>query len=672
MRTIWERVRYTLFRPASTAGLMMIAVLVGIAVGIATWVLVEAIDLVARLTEEVAEGLPADWIWMFVTVPIGLFLAWLIARRFAPEAAGDGVPEVMAELALRGGYVRRRLMWVKPLTTALTLGSGGSAGREGPIVQIGGAVGSAVGRWWSLGEDQLRSLVAAGAGAAIGASFNAPIAGMLFAMEVILGGFSVRHLNTVVVSSVTAAVVSRSLVGSELTFPIVKYRLNDPTELLLYGALGLIAVVAGYLFLRGLRLFEERAYSLPLPRWSVAPILGLMVAGLGLVSVHLAEEGSALAPPVLGTGQEFVGFLLGSNRMAWWILFGLAGLKILATSATLGARASGGAFAPSLFIGAAAGAAFVSLIDPVWGFSDLRSGAFALVGMSAVFAAVARAPLTSILIVFEITQDYGLVLPLMLATTLATFLTELIHRDSAYTMALRRMGIRLTRRSEVDILDSVSVGEVSSPVPIVIHPETSLGEVQGHLDRSRHHGLPVVDGDRLVGLITVTDILRSGGPSDQVTAAEAMTPHPTTATPQMPVSVALERMAALGVGRLPVVDEKDPGLLVGMFRREDAVRAYHVALDSVTHEQHVRDRLRVRTRPGANFFEFVVAPGSVADGRPVAEVAWPDGLTLVSVHRDRDVVVPTGPTVLRAGDIVTAFGTPAARERAQMRLAPPG
>jgi CIC family chloride channel protein len=665
--TVWSKT----FKPGSTAGLIVMAAAVGAGVGVMTALLVWGIDVVSAINERFAEALPVESVWVFIAVPLGLWAAWAIAQRWAPETSGDGVPDVIADLTVRGGYVRTRVMWIKTIATSLTLGSGGSAGREGPIVQIGSSVGASFGRWGRLGEDQIRSLVAAGAGAGIGASFNAPIAGMLFAMEVILGGFAIRHLNTVVVSSVTAAVVSRSLIGEELTFPVVKYPLGDVRELLAYGVLGLLAVGAGWMFLKALNGFESFGDRLrSLPRAATPVVLGVLVALFGLASVLLSDNFGALRPPVLGTGQNFVTFLLRGGSLVWWILLGLMLLKILSTAATLGARASGGAFAPSLFIGAVLGSGFASLLAPIWGFSELQTGAFALVGMSAVFASVARAPLTSILIVFELTQDYGLVLPLMLATTLATLLTELLHRESVYTMALRKMGIRLPRRSDIDLLDTVHVADVVSPAPVTIDPDMTLAEVQRHLEESRHHGLPVVDDGKLVGIISVTDVMRASGPSDDVRAAQAMTPRPTTVTPSTPVSHALERMAALGVGRLPVVNEHDPTKLLGMFRREDAVHAYHLALQTEKHREGERDRLRMRTRPETQFFEFTIPEGSQADGRPLSEVAWPEGLTIVSIRRDRKVLVPTGPTVLRAGDVLTAFGNETARQRVTARLVP--
>jgi len=228
---------------------------------------------------------------------------------------------------------------------------------------------------------------------------------------------------------------------------------------------------------------------------------------------------------------------------------------------------------------------------------------------------VARAPLTSILIVFEITQDYGLVLPLMLAASLATFLGDRVHRDSVYTMALRKMGIPLIRRSEVDLLDTVTVSEIVDRIPVVADASATTGQVQELLDTNRLHGVPIVEGGRLVGVITVTDITRTGGPSDIVRASDAMTPRPVTVSPSTPVSQVLERMASVGIGRVPVVAEDDPARLVAMFRREDAVKAYHIALGQEIDHDLGRSRLQARVAAGADFHEVAIPPESVADGR---------------------------------------------------------
>jgi CIC family chloride channel protein len=659
-----------LVRGRDSGGFLAIALLVGIAVGAGAAVLIWVLEAVEHAFHWFGESFGGGGEWfVLVSVPLGLFGAWWLAQRFATEVAGDGVPEVTAALAVRAGYLSTKSIPLKILATALTLGGGGSAGREGPIVQIGGAIGSSISRRFGLGEDQVRSLLAAGAAAGIGASFNAPIAGMLFGLEVILGSFAVRHMSAVVLASISAAVTFRRFVPEAEILTGATYRLEDWRELFLYAGLAVLAVLAAYLFLRLLDKVEQFSHRSAGPGW-LRPIgLGLVIGVMGLAE-----------PRLLGTGQSFVSELLeiqevgerlgGIATVGTGLLFLLALGKIVATSMTIATGASGGAFMPSLFIGASLGAGYAQLVGEYWGATVIKPGAFAVVGMATVFAAVARAPLTAILIVFEVTgaRDYGLILPLMLSATFATFVADKVHPHSVYTMPLERKGIRLRRSSEVDLLDTVSVGDVMVTPQAIAHPSMTLAEAQILMDRYRYHGLPVVDGDVLVGILTVTDILRVGGDLDSTPVTTAMTARPVTVGPQTPVSEALERMAVLGVGRLPVVSDEDRTSLVGLFRREDAIRAYHQALGESTSEHLDRDRFRQKTGPDARYYDFRIPAGSMADNRAVRDVRWPHGSTLVSVRRGTQVQVPRGDTVLRADDVVTAFGTDVSRERMIERL----
>ncbi len=495
-------------------------------------------------------------------------------------------------------------------------------------------------------------------------------------MEVLLGNFSIRHLNAVVVSSVAAAVTTRSLVGEERILSAPPHRLEDPRELLLYALLGLLAVAFALWFLRLIRNVEGYREPRRVPRW-VRPL----VAGVTIAALGVAE------PRLLATGQDFVASLLrlgsgvseadiGSTvpvleSLPLWMFLGLVALaKPIAATLTRSSGGSGGSFMPSLFIGAALGAGMAALVEPAWGFSEIDPGAFAVVGMAATFAAVARAPLTSIIIVFEITGDYGLVLPLMLASSLATVLADRYHPATAYTIPLMREGIHLTRTEDIDLLDTVTVGDVMTPAMTPLRPAMTVAEAAGVLAEERHHGLPVVDGDRIVGIFTVTDVSTAGGSREDVTVAEAMTAKPITVVPSMPVSAALARMAALGVGRLPVVADEEPTRCVGMFRRESVVRAYHHALGGTKDRSLYRERLRARVHPGATFFEIPVPAGSTAAGKLVRDLDWPEEAILVSVRRGGSVLIPHGSTVIRAGDTITAFGTSESRVDAAYLVEP--
>lgn len=651
-----------------TTGFLGLAALVGAGVGLGAAALVLVIGWIGdgfAALDRIAGN--RAW-WVLPAVPLGFVGAWWVARRFAPEVEGDGVPDAIASLAVHGGRIRGRVVPFKILATALTLGGGGSGGREGPIVHIGSAIGSVLSRFFHLGEDQIRSLVAAGAGAGIGASFNAPIAGMLFALEVILGSFAVRHVSAIVIASVTAAITSRSIVGEDLAISAGSYGLEDPRQLFVYILLSVVAAFAGLALMRGIEVLDSWGKGRPnLGAWR--PILfGLVVAGIGLVESD-----------VLGTGQPFLSRLLqesevvertGIGGAAWWALAVLAIAKLIATCFTATSGASGGSFFPSLFIGATLGASLGRLLEPVWSFGELKPGSLAVVGMATMVAAVARAPLTAIMLVFEATgaRDYGLVLPLMLGTILSTFLAERFHRDSLYTAALKRRGITIAPHGEIDLLDTVLVGEVMHRPHVVARPDQSAAEVEREMARYRYNGVAVVDDGQVVGVITVTDLVRAGGAGPDLTVEQAMTPRPVTVTPSTPVSQALERLAALGIGRLPVVADDGSGRFVGVFRREEAVRAYHRALGNRTDRELVRRRLDQRTDPGAGYFDFRVPPGSIADGKEVREVAWPEGSTLVSVRRGREVIVPTGATNLMAGDVLTAFGTPGSKTEMIERL----
>jgi len=661
MTTLGSRIR-SFLRSRGQAAFLAASVLLGILVGIGAATLVVSMDFVSRLFVQANDF--ADFgKWMVVaSVPAGIMASWLLNRWFGPDVSGGGVAETMVGLNLEGGYLTSKTIAPKIAATATTLGAGGSGGREGPIVLIGGALGSWLGRYTGFGLDQVKSFVAAGAGAGIGASFNAPIAGMMFALEVVLGSFAIRHISAIVVTSVAAAVTTHTLVGEETFLRSPPYELKDPRQLILYGILALLAVLFGTIFLRVMDRTNITRLSSRIPRWLIPALMGLTVGLMGVVY-----------PATLGTGQGFLANLLALKNPGshvWWTLFIIATLKSFTTAFTRKGGGSAGTFMPGLVIGGAAGAGFAILVTPFWTFSHIDPGAFALVGMAAVLAATARAPLTAIILVFEVTGSYGLVLPLMLAAALATFVSERIEPDSGYVKSLAREGIRLPKAEDIDLLDTVDIGEVMADVDQVATPDMTLKQFSELLDRTRHHGMPVVSRDKLVGIISVTDLLRSGGPSEDVTVGDAMTAAPITVTPDLPVSAALARMASLGLGRLPVVADDDPKRLIGMFRRESVVKAYHHALGLSTGRQMYRERAKVSTQPGAAFFEATIRRGTPIVGWRVMDVRWPSGAILVSIRRGSSVLIPHGQTYLEVGDTITVFGTGESREELGFLLEP--
>lgn len=653
-----------------TTGLLGLSTLIGVAVGVGAAVLILLVELVSGYVDTLTTGDGLRYLVWLAVVPIALFAAWWLAHRFSPESSGGGVPVTAAALAVHGGYLSTKSIFVKTATSALTLGGGGSGGREGPIVQIGGAIGSAIARRFNVGEDVLRSLVAAGAGAGIGASFNAPIAGMLFAMEVILGTFSVRHMSAIVLASVSAAVTAKELTDQfgleEAVLRAGVFELGDWRNLVVYLVLVVAVLLVSIPYLRILDKVEVAGERLR--RGSRPLVFGVLTAVLGIIELRFLTDSG---PHVLRTGQALLGELVGIGQihnLAWTTLLALVAMKAVATAFTHASGGSAGALMPTLFMGGALGAAIGQLAADFWTVAYVSPGALAVVGMATMFAVFARAPLTAIIIVFELTgaRDYGLVLPLMLSATVATFVSERFQSRSFYGQILSRMGINQAKIGEVDLLDTVSVGEVMSP-PLSIRAWTSVKDALGILERHRSHGAAVVDTeDGLLGIVSITDLTKAASTADPISTV--MTPRPATVTTSSPVSAALERMAVLGVGRLPVVDQSQPDLLVGMFRREDAVRAYHQALGASTESEMHRRTLRQRVDPGAQYYKFRIPAGSIADGKAIRDVSWAEGSTLVSVRRGTDVMVPTGGTMLAAGDVVTAFGTAGSQARVIERL----
>jgi len=527
---------------------------------------------------------------------------------------------------------------------------------------IGASIGSSFARHNRFDLDRIKSFVASGAGAGIGASFNTPIAGMMFALEVILGSFAVRHISAVVITSVAAAVTTQALVGEERFLRSPSFELEDPAQLILYAILAVVAVLFGILFLRVLDATSRAGWPRRMPGWLLPVAAGIAVALIGVAY-----------PATLGTGQDFLTDLLSlrdKGDFVWWTLLIVAGLKAVTSALTRRGGGSVGTFMPALVIGGAVGAGFAILIDPLWGFSEIEPGAFALVGMAAALAATVRAPLTAVILVFELTGDYGLVLPLMLSAALATFIGERLHPESAYTMSLNSKGIRLPTTEDIDLLDTVQVGQVMSEVDRPASPDMTLADLEELFNQSHHHGVPVLEDGQLAGIITLTDLKRAGGPNPNVLVRDEMSTHPITVTSDLPVSAALARMASLGLGRLPVVAADSSRTLVGMFRRESVVAAYHYALGTSTDRHLYRDRVRLRTLPGSTFFESEVRAGASIAGEAVRDVPWPEDATLVSIRRGSLVLIPRGFTTIEIEDILTLFGSGEAREELGFLLEP--
>ncbi|MFC2169981.1 chloride channel protein [Acidobacteriota bacterium] len=372
---------------------------------------------------------------------------------------------------------------MKALASSICIGSGGSVGREGPIVQISSSIASSVGQFFRVKEKGMRTLVAAGAGAGIGGTFNAPIAGALFAVEVLLGEFGIYSFSPIIIASVISTLTSRLIQGDFSAFNVPKYTLISVWEIGPYILLGIVSGLVAILFIKVLYFFEDKFDSL-----RVHPLLKPVLGGLliGIIGLKL--------PHVFGVGYEAIDSCL-QNQIAFWLAFLLIFVKILSTSFTLGSGGSGGVFAPSLFLGAMTGNFVGSIFHSAFPNSISSPGAFSLVGMGAVVAAATHAPITAIIIIFELTNDYKIILPLMLSSIIASLITVGIHKESIYTMKLKRRGILFKEGREVNILRSLHMKEfISKDYHIFLNTER-VGNIIDQAIGGKHHTYQIVDSD---------------------------------------------------------------------------------------------------------------------------------------------------------------------------------
>jgi len=521
-----------------------------------------ALDL--RPAEPMAPGAALVWWRRLVGPALGGAIVGPLVHYLAREARGDGVPEVMEALARRGGVIRPRLVLVKTLASALTIGSGGSAGREAPIVQIGSALGSTLGQLLGLPARQLRTLVACGSAAGIAAIFNAPIAGALFAVEVILADFGAAQLAPIVIASVVATVVSRLFVGDHPAFAVPPYALVSAWELVAYAACGVLAALVAVAFTTLLLASEDGFDRLRAPE-PVKPMLGgLLVGAIG-----------TLLPHVFGGSYGTISAAL-TGELALSTLGLLLVAKMVATSLTLGSGGSGGIFAPSLVLGAVTGGFVGSLVHASFPASTASSGAYALVTMGAVLAATTHAPITAIMLVFELTQTIAIIPPLMAACVIATVVAIWLRRDSVYSLKLLRLGVDLLADQDPNVLRSLFVRDVIDREPERVAARASFREVLDLVVRSRHNEFFVVDErGELLGAIAVSELRRLIFEQESlrhvVVAADLIEQRPTV-TENDDLDAAHGLLSSTGAAELAVVDPA--GRVIGAVHERDVLDAY--------------------------------------------------------------------------------------------------
>ncbi len=586
-------------------GLIVLGAVTGTVTGLAAVGFAWALHAVEHWAGEFAKSTP---LWVLPLVPmIGALLTGIVIYFFASDARGHGVPQVISAVATKAGVIRPRVGIVKAIASILTVGSGGSSGAEGPIVQVGSTIGSAIGQLLHVNRERMQTLVGCGAAAGIASIFNAPIAGVFFVLEVILRDFSVRMFTPIVVASVFSSAITQLVLGgrNEAIFPTTE-ALHDyaflPAEIPSFVLLGLTCAAAAIGFSRMLHKGEDlfaRSRIHPIVR-PVAGAFMLGVLGIGFVLLQQSQGGPVAGseiPPFFGNGygpiQELLApssYIKGSETehiltSSILLLVALAIGKSLATTFTLGSGGSGGTFAPSLFIGAATGAAFGMVLDRLGLIPEGGTPALhALVGMAAVFAAAAHAPMTAILIVLELTRDVYVLLPLMLTSVIATVLAQLIDRDSIYTFRLRQAGLAVGSARDLTLMRRIAISTVRlTPLPAgKVYPSDPLKKL---IDLQAEHHIPdfaVVDTEgRYVGMVTGADIRAALIDREAIPlllVAELVRSDLPTISPEETLDAALEKFAAHDVASLALIADPRAGRPAGLITRASVMARYQEAL----------------------------------------------------------------------------------------------
>ena len=480
--------------------LLLLALIIGVLTGFGAYLLNIIVDGIRWFFYDQGgkEFISAYWMnYLRILFPAvgGLFVG-LMAYYLSPEVKGHGIPSVMEAVANKGGYIRRRVSILTSLNSGMTIGSGGSAGKEGPIVQIGAAIGSSVGQMFHVSQQRMKILVGCGTAAGLAAVFNAPIAGVVFTIELILGDYSLKAFTPIVVSSVTATAISNYFIDPNPIFQIPVYAIQTPWEFPLFLLMGMLGGVVSVIFIRSLYkiedFFEERV---KLPNYFKPALGGLLT---GMIAFWF--------PEVYGF-NDFATHNALISEPGMLILLVLIIAKILATSFTLGSGGTGGLFTPSLFIGAMFGALFGEFSKTLFPGLIAPVGAYALVGMGVIVAGTIHAPLSALLIIFEVTRDYNIILPLMLGTVSSTLIARWIEKESIYTMKLSLFTSRIEHGVNIDILKHMKIKSLINTQAPFIRANASFNEVLNTFINSKNTTFPVVDHkDKVIGIITMRDV----------------------------------------------------------------------------------------------------------------------------------------------------------------------
>lgn len=575
---------------------------------------------------------------------LGLMLVGIISTYFAREVKGHGVPQILEALALRGGRIRWRVGFFGILAPAITIGSGGSVGREGPIALIGAAFGSSLGQLLKLADRYTMLLVGCGAAAGIGATFNAPIAGGLFGMEVVLGSYAMGTLVPCFVASVVGVTVFNAILGNHLVLPVPPLAFRSPLSVVVMAVLGLLAGLFGIVYTRGLTYFEDLFDGWNWPFWRRAIVGGLVVGLLGL-----------MLPQVLGVGYGPMRAVAAGQLVGIMLLALLVG-KLLATLVTIGAGGSGGVFAPSLYLGLMFGTVYGSLVHGLLPNVLADARVFGVAGMGAVFAAAAQAPLTAGVIVLEMTGDYHLTLGVLMAASLSYFVYGSMQPDTMYTVRLSRRGIRILRGAEVRPLQVMPAKSAMRPLTQPLRGSDTVSEAQSKLGELHADALVVQSDEGLyLGVVDLPTLLAASARDPQGQVADI----PFTRVPALaPDSNLDDAMQRFGVYNTPLVPVAENGRAVGVLAPNDVMRAYHTRTALSLETSRKVALIQAETGSPGAFQMVALAQNNRWVGRAVRELALPASAVVVSIQRGDRTIIPRGDTELLSDDRLMLYVNP--------------
>jgi len=562
------------FLPGENTLMVTIASFIGLAAGLVNIVFRTTVDFVHEHIFEYGYSFVSQGGWYLLLLPLipmtGMVLLIPLSLMFPGEVNGYGFTKFLKKINLHGGVIKFHTIILKILATALSIGTGNSAGVEGPIAQVGGAVGSQVGQFFRVSGDRMKTYIAAGCAGGIGAMFNAPIAGVFFAAEIVLlGTYEISSFSALVISSAIATAVSRAYYGLSPAFPISDFNIvQSLVEIPLYMLMGvIIGVIAVFYITVFYRIRDWYADFDIHPQ--LKPITGALM--IGLIGIFF--------PEIMGDGYKYIEQILSGDGVVWMMLL-LIFLKIFATSITLGSGGAGGVFAPALFIGAMIGGTFGGVVHTLFPNVTAGPGAYAAIGIGAFLAASTHAPLTAIFLLFEMTGNHLVIIPIMLCSIIGTAVASRMKHDSIDTVDFTREGIDVHEGRETAVMKSIKVGRILTEDVDFISEKANVDQLLTIFSMTKDSFyFPVIDDSgHMTGIISLQDVKKIL--HDEVLRCNAIVGdvcarNVSFVTPDDNLYSAMTIFDVKGIDEMPVVESADSKWVLGMLKRKDVLNAYN-------------------------------------------------------------------------------------------------